>query len=107
MFPFCAITELGEVTSHCSPDTDLWGANPGGAVVKTQDYSISCLHGAACNPVPGGGRGEKGGAGIKGAPLFFLLISCLRLHLEQCACVIFPRNFLSAASLAGEGARGP
>ena len=49
-------------------------------------------------PRPPGRRGAL----VNSAPLFFLLVLFLRLHTEQCACVIFPLNFLSAASLAGE-----
>lgn len=47
--------------------------------------------------------GEEGGAPKQ--PLFLALVLFLHLHTEQRACVIFPLNFLSAASLAEESAR--
>lgn len=39
--------------------------------------------------------------------VFLVLGLFLHLHTEQCARVIFPLNFLSAASLAEESVRGP
>lgn len=58
MFPFYTITALGEVTSHCSQDSYLQGAHPGGAVVKTQD-PISCSPALPLSPGEGGRREEQ------------------------------------------------
>lgn len=87
-----------------SQDPGLVGGACWGSTVKTP-ASVSCLREPSRHPAPGGGGGG-GGAIVESVPLFFLLVLFPRLHTEQCACVIFPLNFLSAASLAGESVRG-
>lgn len=101
VFSFHLIPELGKATSHYPRKTGFlvgksWGSSsqkPGLHFLSSQSH---------VHPVP---RGRREGAPLNSMPLFLALVLFLHLHTEQCACVIFPLNFLSAASLAEESAR--
>lgn len=51
-------------------------------------------------------QGRRDGSRQEAFLCFPTLLLFLHLHIKQCACVIFPLNFLSAASLAEERALG-
>lgn len=102
MFSFYPITELGKVTSPYSNFTGVLVGGFGGTSSQKPGLPFPAPPSGVCAPAPAGG----GRRTFKSAPVSLALVLFLHLHIKPSACVIFPVNFLSAASLARERARG-